>query len=403
MPRLHMLRGPEPGLEISLESEIVTIGRGRNNDIIIQDNEVSREHCRLVRVLDDYEIQDLSSTNGTFVNGQEVDENGWLLSGRLILEMGDSITFEYIPTDIATGTGIPIPDSLDPTTGKTLYLIVQQDTEKQPDIYVLDRGKVAIGRETDNDIVLYEPEVSRHHIKMLLTKNGYMIEDLNTTNGTFVNNRRLMQQRLLDPNDAIRIGETVDMWYTNNLERTLQLIQGRDVDDTRTADKRKTSELTKDPDTLDTDEMPQLMQPGHGLEPGDLEKYIFMAHAREDWEQIAGQLFAYLQDSNVPVWSDQYLPLDSSNWQTAYDQALSEAMCLLAIISKESLKAPHIRRALQHFQAREKYILLLQYEDVERLPMSIAKVPAITCEPDNPKRAFRLVLAELRKLMMHPG
>jgi hypothetical protein len=128
-----------------------------------------------------------------------------------------------------------------------------------------------------------------------------------------------------------------------------------------------------------------------------------MSHAHEDWERVAGQLFAYLQDSNVPVWSAQYLTLNSSNWEAAHQQALSETMCLLAIISKESLKTQHLRRALQHFQAREKNILLLQYEDVERLPMSIAKVPTITYDPENPKRAFRLVLAELRKLMIYPG
>ncbi len=403
MPRLHMLRGPEPGLEIPLEAEVVTIGRGRKNDIIIQDNEVSRAHCRLVRVLDDYEIQDLKSTNGTFVNGQEVDENGWLLSGRLILEMGDSITFEYIPTDIATGTNIPVPDALDPNTGDMLYLIISQDTQKQPEIYMLDRVTVAIGREVDNDIVLYEAEVSRHHIRMVLTKDGYTIEDLNTTNGTFVNNRRLKQQHSLNPGDAIRIGDTVDMWYTDELSRTLQQIQGDDihVDTDLNVDERKTAELDE-PELPETDEMPQIMKPGHGLEPADLEQYVFMAHARDDWNRLAMQLFAYLQDNNIPVWSDQYLTLESSDWHEAYEQALSESLCLLAIVSDASLQSPHVRRALQHFQAREKHMLLLQYEDVERLPMTIARVPAIAYDPDDPRRSFRLVLAELRKLMMYP-
>ncbi|MDQ7035081.1 MAG: FHA domain-containing protein [Anaerolineae bacterium] len=60
-----MLRGPEPGRHIPLDGDVLLIGRGRKNDIIIQDNEVSRTHCRLVRVLEDYEIHDLSSTNGT--------------------------------------------------------------------------------------------------------------------------------------------------------------------------------------------------------------------------------------------------------------------------------------------------------------------------------------------------
>ena len=86
----------------------------------------------------------------------------------------------------------------------------------------------------------------------------------------------------------------------------------------------------------------------------------------------------------------------------AYEQAITESMCLLAIVSDESLRSPHVRRAIQHFQAREKHMLLLQYEDIERMPMTIAKVPAITFHPDDPKRSFRLILAELRKLMMYP-
>ena len=96
----------------------MTIGRGRKNDIIIQDNEVSRVHCRLIRVLDDYEIHDLGSTNGTFVNGKKIDEGGWLLSGRSIIELGDSITLEYHPTDIRTGTAPPMPAAM---AGKNVY------------------------------------------------------------------------------------------------------------------------------------------------------------------------------------------------------------------------------------------------------------------------------------------
>ena len=96
MSRLKMLRGPEPGREIPLDEDVMLIGRGRKNDIIIQDNEVSRTHCRLVRVLDDYEIHDMNSTNGTFVNGQKIRQGGWLLSAHSIVELGDSITLEYL-------------------------------------------------------------------------------------------------------------------------------------------------------------------------------------------------------------------------------------------------------------------------------------------------------------------
>src|SRR5690554_5916542 len=100
MPRLKMIRGPMPGTLMDLTAETVTIGRGRRNDFVIQDNEVSREHCRLVRVLNDYEIHDLNSTNGTFVNGRRVDSSGWLLTAGAVIELGDSITLEYVPTEM---------------------------------------------------------------------------------------------------------------------------------------------------------------------------------------------------------------------------------------------------------------------------------------------------------------
>jgi len=96
MPSLKMLRGPEPGRIYDLTSETITIGRGRKNDIIIHDNEISREHCRLVRVLFDYELSDLNSTNGTFLNGRPVSEASSALFDRNIIELGDSIVLEYV-------------------------------------------------------------------------------------------------------------------------------------------------------------------------------------------------------------------------------------------------------------------------------------------------------------------
>jgi pSer/pThr/pTyr-binding forkhead associated (FHA) protein len=94
MPRLIMKRGPEPGRSYELSEDVVIIGRGSKSDIIVQDNEVSRSHCRFLKVLTDYELHDLDSANGTFVNGQRVNEP-WLLQDDCIIEIGDSITFHF--------------------------------------------------------------------------------------------------------------------------------------------------------------------------------------------------------------------------------------------------------------------------------------------------------------------
>ena len=99
MPRLKMLRGPMPGDEFELDEALMTIGRGRKNQIIIQDNEVSRTHCRLVRVLDDYEIHDLGSTNGTFVNGERLHENETFLPMNTEFSLTRKLKFKLLSAD----------------------------------------------------------------------------------------------------------------------------------------------------------------------------------------------------------------------------------------------------------------------------------------------------------------
>src|SRR3972149_3698419 len=48
-----------------------------------------------------------------------------------------------------------------------------------------------IGREAGNDIIINDPQVSRHHARLTLQGNAYILEDLGSTNGSFVNGRRV--------------------------------------------------------------------------------------------------------------------------------------------------------------------------------------------------------------------
>jgi len=70
--RLTMAQGPTPGKVFELVKDILTIGRDVSNDVVINDAEVSRHHARLTRQVGGYMLEDLSSTNGTFVNGQRL-------------------------------------------------------------------------------------------------------------------------------------------------------------------------------------------------------------------------------------------------------------------------------------------------------------------------------------------
>jgi pSer/pThr/pTyr-binding forkhead associated (FHA) protein len=60
------------GKQIALEKERITIGRSKKNDIVASDSYVSSTHCVLIKDGQSYFIQDLDSSNGTFINGTEI-------------------------------------------------------------------------------------------------------------------------------------------------------------------------------------------------------------------------------------------------------------------------------------------------------------------------------------------
>ena len=73
---------------------------------------------------------------------------------------------------------------------------------------------ITIGRSTENnDIVVNDEKVSRNHLQMVMDDNGnYSVVDLGSTNGTYVNGRRISGEVRLQPNDEVRIGQTVLPW-----------------------------------------------------------------------------------------------------------------------------------------------------------------------------------------------
>ena len=80
-----MRSGPTPGVTFPLEGDQLIIGRDSSNGIPINDAEISRKHSRLSFQGGKYVLEDLGSTNGTFVNGQR-------LAGPVVLKPGDVIS-----------------------------------------------------------------------------------------------------------------------------------------------------------------------------------------------------------------------------------------------------------------------------------------------------------------------
>jgi hypothetical protein len=70
---------------------------------------------------------------------------------------------------------------------------------------------LTIGRSKDNDLQVDDPQISRHHARLLQQGMVYVLEDLGSTNGTFVNNQRLSAPATIQPGDMIRLGNNVLM------------------------------------------------------------------------------------------------------------------------------------------------------------------------------------------------
>ncbi len=92
--RLVVTQGPQPGQTFHLEGETIGIGRDPGNEIVISHPQVSRQHARLVRRGGLMVLEDLGSTNGTFVNGMRLTAPHTLSNGDVI-GLGNAVTLTF--------------------------------------------------------------------------------------------------------------------------------------------------------------------------------------------------------------------------------------------------------------------------------------------------------------------
>ena len=128
------------------------VGSSPDCDVVVDQPTVSGRHCRVTRDGAGYSIEDLNSTNGTFVNGVA-------LAAPRAVTRSDAVTL---------GLTTPLPwDRLVATVSG-------------PD------RVVRIGRDPDNDVVLDYPAVSGHHAQVIVAAGRATIEDLGSTNGVSI-------------------------------------------------------------------------------------------------------------------------------------------------------------------------------------------------------------------------
>jgi pSer/pThr/pTyr-binding forkhead associated (FHA) protein len=125
---LIIVQGPGTGHTFTLGTDPVIIGReGPTAKFVIADPAVSRRHAQISRQDDGYVIEDLNSTNGTFINAQRVGGAVPLTPGDLI-ELGTAVTLSYDTLDYDNVTMLALNQG---KVGELVEDIVQQEYFRQ--------------------------------------------------------------------------------------------------------------------------------------------------------------------------------------------------------------------------------------------------------------------------------
>ncbi len=92
------------------------------------------------------------------------------------------------------------------------YLVIERGPapDKRYDITAVTN---TLGRSPGNEIVIHDPEISRRHAQIVQQEHGFAIEDMGSTNGTFVNGQRCAGLTSLRAGDRIELGDTVSLIF----------------------------------------------------------------------------------------------------------------------------------------------------------------------------------------------
>jgi pSer/pThr/pTyr-binding forkhead associated (FHA) protein len=224
-------------------NEELTIGRDPSNKLAFhqgEDDLVGRKHAKIIRQADGFVIVDLNSRNGTFVNNERI-------SGPTRLKSGDVIEFGaggpriqfYSDKEPATGPATRMLQLNEPVARPTRFIssgkpspvesTARRNTgepEQEPasitmkhlkgskcgetELFELGANEeLTIGRDPSNRLAFHHGEddlVGRKHAKIIRHADGFVIIDLNSRNGTFINNERVIGPTLLTSGDVIEFG-----------------------------------------------------------------------------------------------------------------------------------------------------------------------------------------------------
>ncbi len=207
MPEIIIKLGDNIVHKYILDKDIISIGRARDNDIVIENLSVSRNHARIRKVDGKYIVTDLNSANGTQVNGVQITktelvDNDVISIGKHKLQfVNKPLTDEQIISDAFGADRTMIVDKT-----PTACVIVSKGRQKDQE-FKITKYETTIGRSAENDIRLHDWFVSKKHAVIIRQGQKFFIKDLGSWRGLKIGDKQIKETELND-GDEIEFGTT---------------------------------------------------------------------------------------------------------------------------------------------------------------------------------------------------
>jgi len=166
---------------------ILTVGRSPQNDIVIDNKNVSSNHARFKILISEIILEDVGSTNGTYVNGEKITSQK--VTANDTISFSKHHTFDWKQLEELAKADTPVKSE----GGGRVHTKIKE------------KEVINIGRSSDNDLVINNIKVSRKHAKLEKADSEWFIKDLGSSNGTFLNGVRVKRTKVT-PKDVLTIG-----------------------------------------------------------------------------------------------------------------------------------------------------------------------------------------------------